>query len=61
MHFQEIRKINSLEGELLRLVEENKIPRDEFLKHYLGHEINPSLENFLNKNMSWKNFFKKHK
>tara|TARA_Y100000590_G_scaffold456784_1_gene608081 strand:+ start:1687 stop:3594 length:1908 start_codon:yes stop_codon:yes gene_type:complete len=59
MHFQEIRKINSLEGELLRLVEENKIPRDEFLKHYLGHEINPSLENFLNKNMSWKNFFKK--
>ena len=32
-HYQESKKITSLEGLLLRLVVENKIPRDEFLKH----------------------------
>ena len=26
---------------------QNKISRDEFLKHYLGNEINPNFESFL--------------
>ena len=34
IHFHENKKITSLEGELLRLVEENKISREEFLKYY---------------------------
>ena len=58
-HYQENKKITSLEGLLLRLVMDNKISREEFLKYYLGNEINPNFESFLNENASWKNFFKK--
>ena len=61
IHYQENKKITSLEGVLLRLVIENKIPREEFLKYYLGNEINPNFESFLNENINWKNFFKKRK
>jgi len=46
---------------LLRLVVENKISREEFLKYYLGNEINPNFESFLNENSNWRNFFKKRK
>ena len=60
-HHQENKKITSLEGELLRLVEENKITRKEFLKYYTGNEINPNFESFLNENVIWKSFFKKKK
>ena len=59
IHLQENRKITSLEGTLMRLAIENKIPRDEFLKYYIGNEINPNFETFLNENDRWKNFFKK--
>jgi len=61
IHYQENKKITSLEGVLLRLVVENKISREEFLKYYLGNEINPNFESFLNENINWKNFFKKRK
>ncbi len=61
IHYQENKKITSLEGELMRLVAENKISRDEFLKYYLGNEINPNFESFLNKNITWKGFFKRKK
>ena len=61
VHYQENKKITSLEGVLLRMVMENKIPREEFLKYYPGNEINPNLESFLNENNNWKNFFKKKK
>ena len=60
-HYQENKKITSLEGILLRLVVENKIPRAEFLKYYIGNETNPKFESFLNENNAWKNFFKKKK
>ena len=59
LHYQENKKIISLEGILMRSAMENKIPRAEFLKHYLGNEINPKLESFLSGNIHWKNFFKK--
>jgi len=58
-HQQENKKITSLEGALLRLVIDNKIPREEFLKYYMGNEINPNFESFLNENDKWKSFFKK--
>jgi len=43
----------------MRMAIENKISRDEFLKHYVENEINPNFESFLNQNATWKNFFKK--
>ena len=61
IHYQENRKITSLEGVLMRLVMEGKISRNEFLKYYLGNEINPNFESFLNENLIWRNFFKKKK
>ena len=61
IHFQENKKITSLEGVLLRLVMDNKISREEFLKYYIGNEINPKFESFLNENANWRNFFKKKK
>ena len=60
-HYKENKKIVSLEGVLLRLAMDNKISRDEFLKYYLGNEINPKFESFLKENLTWKNFFKKYK
>ncbi len=60
-HYKENRKIVSLEGVLLRLAMDNKISRDEFLKYYVGNEINPKFESFLKENPTWKAFFKKYK
>ena len=60
-HYKENKKIVSLEGVLLRLAMDNKISREEFLKYYLGNEINPKFETFLRENNTWKSFFKKFK
>ena len=60
-HYSENKKIVSLEGNLLRLAIDNKIPRDEFIKFYIGNEINPNLKNFLSTNQIWKSFFQKNK
>ena len=60
-HYKENKKIVSLEGVLLRLAMENKISREEFLKYYIGNEINPKFESFLKENSIWKSFFKKYK
>ena len=60
-HYKENKKIVSLEGVLLRLAMDNKISREEFLKYYLGNEINPKFESFLKENSTWKAFFKKYK
>ncbi len=60
-HYIENRKIISLEGNLLRLALNEKISRDEFIKFYIGNEINPNLKNFLDTNDIWKKFFQKYK
>ena len=60
-HYKENKKIVSLEGVLLRLAMDNKISREEFLKYYVGNEINPKFEAFLKENLTWKAFFKKYK
>jgi len=60
-HYLENKKIVSLEGNLLRLAIDAKISRDEFIKFYVGNEINPNLKNFLDTNDSWKKFFQKNK
>ncbi len=60
-HYQENKKILSLEGNLLRLALDAKISRDEFIKFYVGNEINPNLKSFLDTNETWKKFFQKNK
>ena len=45
----------------MRLAIDNKIPRNEFLKFYVGNEINPNLKKFLDTNSTWKQFFSKNK
>ena len=60
-HYIENRKIISLEGNLLRLALDNNISRNEFIKFYVGNEINPNLKNFLDTNSKWKQFFQKNK
>ena len=60
-HYIENKKIISLEGNLLRLAINAKISRDEFIKFYVGNEINPNLKSFLDTNESWKKFFQNNK
>ena len=60
-HYFENKKIISLEGNLLRLAMDQKIPRNEFIKFYVGNEINPNLKKFLDTNSIWKQFFAKNK
>ena len=60
-HYKENKKILSLEGVILRLATDNKISREEFVKYYVGNEINAKFETFLKENKTWRNFFKKHK
>ena len=60
-HYVENKKIVSLEGNLLRLAMDHKIPRNEFIKFYIGNEINPNLKKFLDTNLIWKQFFLKNK
>jgi len=61
IHYKENKKIISLEGLLMRLAQESNISREEFLKYYLGNEINPNFQSFLKENTAWKNFFNKKK
>jgi len=61
LHYVEIKKIISVEGVLMRLAIDSKISRDEFLKYYVGNEINPNFKNFLEENKLWKSFFNKNK
>jgi len=60
-HYLENKKIVSLEGNLLRLALESNISREEFIKFYIGNEINPNLKEFLDTNEVWKKFFQKNK
>ncbi len=60
-HYVENKKIISLEGNLMRLAMDHKISRNEFLKFYVGNEINPNLKKFLDTNSTWKQFFSKNK
>ena len=52
-HYVENKKIISLEGNLLRLAMANKISRNEFIKFYVGNEINPNLKTFNSNSHNW--------
>jgi RNA polymerase primary sigma factor len=60
-HYLENKKIISLEGNLLRLAIDHKISRNEFIKFYIGNEINPNFKKFLDTNSIWKKFFSTNK
>ena len=60
-HYTENKKIVSLESNLLKLAMDHKISRNEFIKFYIGNEINPNLKKFLDTNSTWKQFFAKNK
>jgi RNA polymerase primary sigma factor len=60
-HYVDNKKIVSLEGNLMRLALDHKISRNEFIKFYIGNEINPNLKKFLDTNPTWKQFFAKNK
>ena len=61
IHYQENKKIISLEGYLMRLAMDNNLPREEFLRFYLGNEINPNFQSIVKKHITWKNFLQKKK
>jgi len=50
----------SLEGRLMRLADGNGVPRQEFLKSYLGSELNPNwLEEMADTSEAWARFAKR--
>ncbi len=59
-HYDLSRKLNSLEGQLIRLAESHGIARSEFLEKYRGYELDPNWLNNVSKLSSpaWKSFVK---
>ena len=56
-------RLTALEGQLLRLAESCKVPRDEFLKEYRGHELDPNWMERVGslKGKGWQLFAAKHR
>jgi RNA polymerase primary sigma factor len=61
LNYVENKKLINFDGELLRLSSKHGISREEFIKFYVGNEINPNFESFLGENKNWHNFFTKEK
>ena len=57
------KKLTGIEGRLLRLATSCKVNREDFLKRYFGHELDPHWLNAVArvKAKGWKEFAKKHK
>jgi RNA polymerase primary sigma factor len=55
-------RLNQMEGQLLRMGEQSKISRDEFLKEYRGHELDPNWMERVAQlpSRSWKTFTAKN-
>ena len=55
-------RLNTLEGQLLRLGEQSKVSRDEFLKEYRGYELDPNWMERVARlpGRGWKVFVAKH-
>jgi len=55
-------RLTALEGQLLRTAEGCKVPRDEFLKNYRSHELDPNWVERVSKlpTKGWKLFVSKH-
>ncbi len=55
-------RLTSLEGQLMRMAEGSKVNREEFLKNYRGHELDPNWLERVGKlpAKGWKTFVAKH-
>ncbi len=55
------RRLNGLEGKLLRLAESCQVERDPFLRHYRGCELDPDwVERMAGLGLAWANFVVRH-
>ena len=61
LNYAENKKILSYDGELMRAANKHGISRDDFIKFYVGNELNPNFEKFLSEEKSWLAFFTKEK
>ena len=52
------KKALSFDGELMRAATKYGISREDFIKFYVGNELNPNFENFLSEDKTWQKFFK---
>ncbi|MAJ56749.1 MAG: RNA polymerase sigma factor RpoD [Candidatus Pelagibacter sp.] len=55
------KKALSFDGELMRAATKYGISREDFIKFYVGNELNPNFENFLSEDKTWQKFFKTEK
>ena len=55
-------RLTGLEGQLLRMAENTKVPREEFLQQYRGHELDPNWMERIGKlkGKGWANFVTKY-
>ena len=61
LNYAENKKILSYDGELMRAANKHGISRDDFIRFYVGNELNPNFEKFLSEEKSWLAFFTKEK
>jgi RNA polymerase primary sigma factor len=56
------RRLIGLEGKLLRLATDSKVKREDFLHHYLGHELDPAWADRVRglQGKAWQRFVEKH-
>jgi len=61
INYAENKKALSYDGELMRSATKYGISREDFIKFYVGNELNPNFENFLSEDKTWQKFFKSEK
>jgi RNA polymerase primary sigma factor len=58
LNYNENKKAINLDGDLMRAAFKYNISRDDFIKYYVGNELNPNFESFLSGDKNWSKFFK---
>ncbi len=58
LNYNENKKAINLDGDLMRAALKYSISRDDFIKYYVGNELNPNFETFLSGDKNWSKFFK---
>ena len=58
LNYNENKKAINLDGDLMRAALKYSISRDDFIKYYVGNELNPNFESFLSGDKNWSKFFK---
>ena len=58
LNYNENKKAINLDGDLMRAALKYGISRDDFIKFYVGNELNPNFESFLSGDKNWSKFFK---